>query len=378
MVVLAGLAALVAFGITAEDRREVPNEIVPRPFEAPAGPWLGTTLGGSGTFTDLIEWGGTLIGVGSGLRVDSVPFAWRSENGSQWVQSTGAWEPGDLITGVEQHGSGLIAVGYRLVDPFDGPGTAAVPRVWRSDDGDGWRPVETSGLPPAAVVTDLAHLDGLLVAVGWEGPAGLEPLAPPPETAVARVWTSRDGTDWQDATPDGASWVVDARATDRDVVLSGSRDGRASVWRGSESFEASSNQDPTFDGYTAIASTDTAEGTLVIVRLIRDVEGLTSVWNVDHDDWTRIEVAGRPDSAGWLQAIDGDVFGGPGFTRSIYPGGPELWVSDDGEDWIGVEVTGGPSPWPPSIVTTMTQYEGNLLALGSRGGEPTIWRLTER
>ena len=76
--------------------------------------------------------------------------------------------------------------------------------------------------------------------------------------------------------------------------------------------------------------------------------------------------------------IDGDVFGGPGFTRSIYPGGPEMWVSDDGEEWIGVEVTGGPSPWPPSIVTTMTQHEGDLLALGSRGGQPTIWRLTER
>lgn len=371
------LVAVTAFAVAAPDPGISPNQIVLRPFAPPSGAWEPLALDGVGTFSDVIEVDGSLVAVGSGLRVDSVPFVWRSTDGHRWQRARGDWEAGDLIIGVEAHSGALFAFGYRLTDPLRGTGTEALPRVWTSQDGREWASVKTRGLPPQAVIGDAAATGNALAAVGWDGPAVLEPRVPPPEDVAVKVWTSPDGIEWTDVTPPDATWFHDVAAFGDEFVLSGTAGGTPTIWRGADRFGATSIDDPRLTAHTVVASVGLDDHLLAMVRLTRDVEGVTSLWGLADDVWTEIDVAGRPDSAGWLRLIDDDLYAGPSFTRSIYPAGPEVWVSDDGDEWIGVEVTGGQTQWPPSIVTAVARFDGALVAFGSRHGRPTVWHLAE-
>ena len=55
--------------------------------------------------------------------------------------------------------------------------------------------------------------------------------------------------------------------------------------------------------------------------------------------------------------------------------GPEVFVSQRGTEWIGVEVTSGLTPWPPPRIMSVLEFRGDLFAFGSRGPNPAAWRL---
>lgn len=377
--VILAIAVLIA-GWTAWPDAETgrPQETlpVPEPFSPPVGEWREVTFTDlDGGFTAIAKHGDRLAAVGTGLRVDSPPFAYWSVDGEAWNPASGPWERGEIIVDILSHDSGFAAIGHAFdVETLGGTGL----RLWTSTDGKSWERVSHSGLHPDAVMTDIAFADGRFMAIGYEGRAAIDPgfrfITPEP----ARVWTSVDGTKWADETPasrDG--WFGSLIATsDGEFAIGGLSRRQPMIWRSGEEWFSTGNSS---DEYRDIAVTEIVEhgSRLIAMSQYDSPEGPVLLWAVDDEgNWTGlVGDTKRPQSTRWMTLIGGDLFAGPPFSRAVFTTGPELWVSDSGRDWFGVEVTRGVSPWPPAAVSTTVEWGDRLLAFGSRGGMPTVWTL---
>jgi hypothetical protein len=383
-VALAMLAlAVVGWSLISTGDPDVPEPdptLIPKPFSAPTGTWSEIEFSGDGAFTSVLQFGDVLIAAGTGRRVDSIPFIWTSSDSSVWSKATGPWQPGDLIVALAPYSEGYLAAGYRIGFDFRGGITDAEPKIWRSQDGASWESAATTGLPEGGLISGVTAAADAVIAIGWEGPAALEPLDMPIAEGSPRVWSSADGIEWTDITPDGpATFFADVAPTPAGVAVGGADDSGPAIWTlddgawmplpGSDS-----------DAATVSALTVGPEGEMIaLTRSRTDPESLVHVWTVSAEgDWTAIPTGSkRPGAGGWVEVIGGDLFAGSGFTRTVISNGPELWVSQRGAEWIGVEVTAGVTPWPPPRITAMIERDGRLFAFGSRGVGPAAWQLIE-
>lgn len=373
----------IAWGVGSETRARTSEqpvtEIVVRPFAPPVGTWAEASLSGHGSFTDVVQRGSDLVAVGSGMLLDSPPFAWYAADGHPFVEADGPWRAGDVITSATATDSGYLAAGYRISDPFAAGGPASAPMVWASSTGASWEMVNVVGLPARATIARITSAGATVVAVGWEGPGVLEPMYPPPrEGAEGRVWASTDGGEWRNVTPETDSpRFTDVVFGESGPVVAGSYGGAPAVWASGDDWSRFALEGEEWVGYEVIALASDDSGVIALVRDPDDIEGLISVWRIEADGtWFGLSRSAAPKSSGWMGVIEGDLFAGAGFSRSVYPAGPELWVADDGDEWFPVEVTSGPSPWPPAIITDAIRVGGETLAVGSRGRAPTMWTLT--
>lgn len=384
-VLVVALVALIAgwsvvSGVTGTGGVSVDIEAPFEPFAQPAGIWVEHPFSDVGGFTDVAHGEAGLVVVGTGRRIDSPPFAYHSADGEAWTEVVAPWVSGEALTSVIAAGNGYLAAGYRPRGQVSESFEATVPVVWTSDDGVTWARVETAGLSGAGIISRLSIDDSTITAVGWSGPARLEPTSPPLEGTEPHIWTSRDGIIWEDETPPGQPlWFTDMATHDGATAISGASDRGAALWiRQGDTWVETVAPDVSSLLQVAIAVTDTGDGFLVIARPYYDFQGVPSLWLVGVDgEWTRLVGSNRPMAAGWSEATSRGTFAGPAFTRSNVPSGPEIWVSEDGVDWTGVEVTTGPTPWPPTLVTYVTVFEGRLMAFGSRGGLAASWQLME-
>lgn len=351
--------------------------LLPEPFAVPEGAWLEIEFSGEGAFTSVVDTGAGLIAAGSGRRVDSGPFVWVSTDGSAWDQASGPWLPGDLIAALVKGPEGYLAGGYRIDQAFRGTITDAAPRIWRSADGSSWELAQIDGLPGNGVITDLVAARDAVIAIGWEGPAALEPLRAPIPEMIPRVWASQDGTTWTDITPEGnATWFADVAVTPYGFAVGGADDQGASVWAFAGEIWTSLPSSES-DGTAVTALTWRNEDLLALTRSASDPEGLVYVWAVGEDGAWSPTLSGidRPGMGGWVATVGGDLFAASAFTRSVISMGPELFVSRSGAEWVGVEVTSGLTPWPPPRIMAVIEFQGELYAFGSRGSNPAAWRL---
>lgn len=375
MVALSLIAAAMLWFEQSPQEQSDPLPI-PKPFAPPVGEWIETSFPRfDGSFTDVAVRDDRLIATGTGLRVDSPPFVFWSDDGESWAAADGPWERGDLILELVAHEEGFIAAGHGLdLDTLDGTG----PRLWTSVRGAEWMRIEPVGLGESPVVTSVLHDGDRFVAIGYEGEAGADPGFRSNAGGAGRVWASPDAITWTDVTPEGdeptfASLTVSGGG---DVLVGGLLMQQPTVWRLGDEWSASSNTREEYRDQTVDAIV--ADGNELIVMSSTPVpESMVWLWAVEADgDWRALlGETRRPQSTGWMRSVDGDLFAGASFSRAVFTTGPELWVSDRGRDWFGVEVTRGVSPWPPASVSTLTETNGRLLALGSRGGTPTIWTL---
>jgi len=119
------------------------------------------------------------------------PLVWTSRDGSTWTAQDEVGEPRGGMNAVARTGDGFVAVGL-------GRSRAA---VWMSGDGSTWSPVADAPLLHALPGADpsswvemigVAAADGVIVAVGMDGPQGGG------DNSI-RAWWSRDGRLWSDA-----------------------------------------------------------------------------------------------------------------------------------------------------------------------------------
>lgn len=340
----------------------------------PRDGWTETRLEGTGGFTAVSDHGPRIVAVGTGRRVDAFPLVYTSTDGLDWSEALTPAEAGDALTSVAWNGTRYIAAGFRP-DLDSGSPPEAMPIVWVSEGGGAWRRVVTTGLPERGTISGMVVVGTTLTAIGWEGPGTFEPLDPPPPTSRSRVWVSEDGEAWTDVTPDHRSMLFsDVDVIDGEVVVSGSIDGSPTVWSPSSDGEWShSSLSEGTPGRWVVSVTGTSDRTTALVRAIDDIEGIVTVWSVREEHWTQLANRGSPDSAGWIRILDGAIYAGAGFTRTVFPDGPELWKSELGTLWTGIEITRGASPWPPTVIADITELDGGLIAYGSRGGAPVVW-----
>lgn len=354
--------------------------LVPEPFSPPEGTWTEIEFSGEGAFTAVLDSGEGLIAAGSGRRVDATPFVWTTTDGTAWEPASGEWQAGDLIVALAKGPEGYLAAGYQIGESFDGGLTDAVPRIWESTDGASWSPSPATGLPPEAVITDMGAAAETVIAIGWEGPAVLEPLAAPVLEAEPRIWSTDDGVTWIDITPDGAPiWFADIDPTPTGVVVGGADERGPAIWRyEDDNWTHLPAREPGSSAVTALAWSE--EGLIALTRRISDPEALVFVWSVTTDGVWSSTLTGidRPGMAGWVSTVDGSLFAASAFTRSVISSGPEVFASRSGREWIGVEVTAGLTPWPPPRITSVVEFRGELYAFGSRSSSPAAWRLDDR
>ncbi len=354
--------------------------LLTEPFSPPDGAWSEIEFSGEGAFTTVLETDEGLFAAGSGRKVDSTPFVWASPDGITWEETSGPWQPGDIIVALGKGPAGFLAGGYQIGRAFRGGLTDSLPKIWSSTDGSSWDLEPTTGLPSDAVITGMTAVAGEVVAIGWQGPAALEPLAAPVQEASPRVWSSSDGSDWTDVTPDGeATWFADVAITPTGLAVVGGADDRGpAIWM-LEQGTWTHLPNPQADAETVSALTWVDDAIIALTRSITDPEALVSAWSIGPDrTWTpTLTGIERPGTSGWVEAVDGSLFAASGFSRSVISTGPEVFVSRSGEEWIGVEVTAGVTPWPPPRITAVIDFRGELYAFGSRGPSPAAWQLAD-
>jgi len=149
---------------------------------------LGGWLPSGPAMREVVFANGRFIALGTDTTTSPVPVAWYSDDGRTWVRVPAEVgpQPGDGFTsvaGVVAAGPGLVAVGG-VSDPNRNAFTAV---VWTSEDGETWNTYDAFAAETDPIITDLAVLDGSIIAVGghWNGDAA--------------GWISDDGLTWQPA-----------------------------------------------------------------------------------------------------------------------------------------------------------------------------------
>ena len=148
--------------------------------------WQRVELPVGGSVHDITAMPSGYLAVGE---ADGNAAAWTSPDCLHWTPASTPekeWKQSGTMSAVIAGGPGFVAVGR--LPRFYEPGSAA---VWTSPDGRTWalvpgEPVFDSLRGTDAAMTDIATLDGRLVAVGWSS-------AP----RVPAIWVSEDGFHWQ-------------------------------------------------------------------------------------------------------------------------------------------------------------------------------------
>lgn len=369
----AGLFAAVSRGSGVDEASlDPPIE----PFRPPSGSWVERAFGGDGAFTGAAAGPAGLVAVGSGRRLDSPPFAWHTDDGRIWTPGRGPWTAGAVVHAVVPVPDGYLAAGY--VPAAEGRYEEVVPAVWATRDGVVWEEVATDGLPGRGVIRDLSVAGSVVTAIGWEGPAVLEPVDPPDADSRGRIWQSEDGVRWIDRTPPGEGVLFgDVHSGPSVTVVGGSRAGLPMIWEdgGDRWKEVPVSWDT--DQPRSVVALEVLDGSvLAVIRPVSELEGIPEVVRIGADgSIVSLGDSGRPTGIGWIAAGEQGIFAGAPYTRSRFVTGPELWVSAAGEDWQGIEITRGRSPWPPALVTEVAAVGPSTIALGSRGGAPVVWVL---
>ena len=152
---------------------------------------------------DVIATPGGLVAVGTYNSVGDAPSraaAWRSVDGDRWLKS-GAIENGDdgVMSGLARMADVLVAVGTTLTEDR----TSSLPAVWRSRDGGAtWQNIAPTAFAgyPGTYLQKVVFTGAALVAVGRANDS--EPLR-------ASAWVSPDGETWQRVElPGGGAWAV--------------------------------------------------------------------------------------------------------------------------------------------------------------------------
>jgi hypothetical protein len=150
----------------------------------------------SGLSMDAVAYGqGRFVALGTDTSVAPGPVAWFSDDGRTWTRVLAPDGPQAgsgtaTVEGLVAVGNGFVAVG--VDSRSSGDPMAVSTLVWTSPDGATWQ-TSTEGFDPATsrVVTDLAVIDGSLIAVGYS----LDP-APAGAWETAAAWVSSDGVTW--------------------------------------------------------------------------------------------------------------------------------------------------------------------------------------
>ncbi len=169
---------------------------------------------GVGTVFDSLVSTGKSVLLGGGRptgRFTGIPLIWRSPDGLRWNEATTPTTTG-FVSVVAAHGNIALAIG--------GTGaTGSSNFVWRSeDDGRSWRVVASAadlfGTPEPIserpAVLGLTYFRGIWIAYGAGG------------DGYEAIWTSADGTKWQQ--------VLDTRAAGSATVVPDDKGGLFAYW----------------------------------------------------------------------------------------------------------------------------------------------------
>lgn len=299
----------------------------------------------------------------------------RSPDGEEWdtVDATGLDDDPDPdaepiirtdLAGITAGDGFLLAAGTRAVGTSEDE-ARFVPMAWRSEDGETWQQLETSGLT-ARYVDAIVTSDGAFLAFGTEDiprPPGLvtdedleeeEADAGESDTiAVSSTWRSEDGEQWElvgeNIIPPGENAYEDIAAVavlDRELLASlgvecsGCHDDYAYVLSKSEDGgETWGELEPSGLDDIELANTD------VIPRVVGFDSGFVAVGTSEDGDDT---VA-------------------------------TLWRSADGKKWTDETSLGGPRDYGyAESIDAIAATETGVIVLELRGDELAVWRVDLR
>ncbi|MEV5827486.1 hypothetical protein AB0L25_18120 [Spirillospora sp. NPDC052242] len=294
------------------------------------------------TLTRLVSAGGTTLAIGSGAGDAAV---WHTRDGASWTRAGGGGlgGPGVQRLADAAHGpQGWVAAG-------GGPG---VPLLVTSADGTAWNPA-TAPKAGKAELSGAAHGAAGYVVVGAADGAPV-------------VWHSADLASWTEGTGD----LGDGRM--RDVVAT--KSGYAAVGEGAANVPAAWTS---ADGkaWTPVQVPQAAGAlTKVVAR------GDTLVATGDGDLVGVSADGGRTWALSTLEAasITASLATNTGFVLTGTPAGTSdvaLWTSPDGRTWQVRRPEGnGLNGDGAQRLTGLTALGDELLATGTNGTTPTLWR----
>ncbi|MDL4771725.1 hypothetical protein [Actinomadura xylanilytica] len=307
------------------------------------------------TLTRLASAGGTTLAVGSGGGDAAV---WTTRDGAAWTRAggSGLTGPGLQRLAAAAYGpSGWIAAGRGAEH---GP-----PILLTSADGTAWKPA-TLPVPGDGELSGAAYGPQGYVAVGSAGGS-----ATAWHSADLRRWTAAGGGDLKDAR------MLDIAAVSSGyVAVGGHKDGRLAAWTSPDGKEWTATGGPALPaGVTSAAFTHVAARGDTVVAL---GEGNGQGFAATSTD------GGRTWRAQALQAAAvTSVLAGPrGFVIAGEPSGQgrtdvALWASPDGASWRAIRPHGkGLDGDGAQRLTGLTAVGGDLLAVGTDGTAPTLWR----
>jgi hypothetical protein len=273
---------------------------------------------------------------------------WLSADGTSWELTVTGTELGGQATSIAEGPNGLVAVGGTCPDTPDGGMGPCEAAVWTSADARSWSSVPVSrdvfGCP------DEPECDFQLAGITEGGP-GL--VAWGSGFGGHWIWTSIDGTDWQQADMDGAGTMID------DIVALGDRliavgdtytdiyneagewvnfTEDLAVFTSADGFSWSQVPDPLFQTGSALRIATWARGITVNGTTCDENWNCTrQIWNSPSGlDWTRTPLDLGVDDAGLFSM----VAGGPGLIAhgSVHDAIEEtqtavFWTSADGVTW---------------------------------------------
>lgn len=280
-----------------------------------------------------------------------------------------------------------------MVGEGDDETMAFEPRVLRSEDGLRWEPVVVSGIPSPVDLSEVAAVDGALVAVGSKrngvdsGGASFE----------AAAWRSEDGTSWTEtalpgvvAQPTYRDESVAAHLTvSGDRLLAGGRLGRgAAIWSSVDAGSSWSQvRSAEVDGLYQVSGLVADGSTVVVSGTVKDSDDGSRLLRSDDGGATFEQSADQPVSDGEgfapLLAATGRFFtvGRPGFDDR---GDPALCYADVADCYYGDEsdvtlvfMSGDGDGWsvlaPPdadgdSVIGVAGTSQGDLLLAQGVGG----------
>ncbi|NKZ04643.1 hypothetical protein [Actinomadura latina] len=257
---------------------------------------------------------------------------WTAPDGLRWSRARIPGTPGRLSDAV--HGTaGWLAVGRAS-------GTSPAPLAMTSQDGLAWEKTAfPAGPAPVAAAT---------------GPSGYVVVGP------RGSWRSTDLRTWKRAGLDGVP--ADVTATSGAYVAVGARGEAPAVWTSPDAAKWTAAELP--PGLTAPLTQVTAHGDTLVaisasaIALVSTDAGAT---------WTQRNIGPGLAAAAVTSTPRGFVL-----TASTNDDGAVL-ASADGTTWRRLDVGGLTGPGEQRL-TTLTTMGGTVLATGTDGGAPTLWR----
>jgi hypothetical protein len=249
-----------------------------------------------------------------------------------------------FVVDAARWGDGVVAIGYDI------DGRTITGRVWRSNDGVGWR--EISGGDPPFDQVSLDRIFGLgdrLVITGRNRRAELAGASGDPGTPVA--FESTDGEAWRPVTDLASPWLrphvqMAASGGGSSLVLDTDEDGR--LWLSSDGQTWSSFRLAEVFPHAVIRSLAWGGERWLVGGVVGEPPeggfpgsswGAGAVWwSSDGTDWTRAEIDAPELSVGWFAVgRDGIVAIGDRTGEGPIVLTDPLWWSEDGTRWNSLD-----------------------------------------